>query len=151
MSVDENTANGHVVHSNGVHTNGVDHKVAVKINSFTTSVQPAVDENNIETLNLDGATKIAAVRNPSISSLSSGDSAIMETLKCILEEMRLVRKRRKDMERQDIIADQWRRVAAMYDRILFIAFMISIIGITIWFLTLQPNADSQRSPNSGVH
>lgn len=126
--------------------NGLEKKVLVKINSFTTpNKQPIVDENNIETLNLDGATKIP--RNPSISSLGSGDSAVMDTLKCILDEMRLVRTRRKAMERQEIIADQWRRIAAMYDRILFICFMISIIGITVWFLTLQPTADSQRDPD----
>jgi len=70
--------------------------------------------------------------------------AIALTLNEILKEMRTVKTKRRASQHQEDIAEQWRHIAAMYDRILFVIFIIVILGITIWFVTLQPIADKQR-------
>lgn len=95
----------------------------------------SADDSGIETLHIDST----AVEAP-----STEHQAMIETLKCIWEEMKVVRDKRSEALDQDKMAEKWRSVAAMYDRILFVAFLIIIFGITIWFTTLQPDADSQR-------
>lgn len=115
--------------------NGHSNKATLKINSFTSPADH--DDTNIETLNLDSLPDEQ-------TSTSPADSAILAALKTISREMEDIRERKKVTEQKENITEQWKKIAAMYDRILFVAFLICILGITLWFLTLQPTADSQR-------
>lgn len=74
----------------------------------------------------------------------SVNSATENALEKILLEMSSSQEKHKLAEKKEEIAEQWRHVAAMYDRILFVVFLLVIFGITAWFLTLHPTAESQR-------
>ena len=75
---------------------------------------------------------------------SSASNMMMLTLKSMLTEMKRKREKKIQIQKQEDIAEQWKHVAAMYDRILFVVFICVILGITIWFLSLNPTVESQR-------
>jgi len=54
---------------------------------------------------------------------------------------------REEEEKHGIIIEQWRHVAAMYDRIMMVLFMFAVIGVSIWFVTLEPSKEQQRLPD----
>lgn len=62
---------------------------------------------------------------------------IIRTINEILDELLTIRKKQEQEARQAAIADQWKNIAAMYDRVLFVCFAVCIVGITIWFLTTR--------------
>ena len=66
-----------------------------------------------------------------------GTAHLMLALDRILDEVQIAGERSKEKEHQDAVADQWHMVAAVYDRILFVAFFIGILVITVWFLTIE--------------
>ena len=59
---------------------------------------------------------------------------LVESLDRILKEVQQGGERMREQERLDDVADQWRMVIAIYDRLLFVAFLIAILSITLWFL-----------------
>ena len=66
------------------------------------------------------------------------------TLQRLLTELEKNQKANIQIEKQADIGEQWRNVAAMYDRILFIVFLSVVLGITVWFLTLNPTPEPQK-------
>ena len=56
---------------------------------------------------------------------------ILQTVRKILEEVKLP----KSSCGNDFVAEQWLKIATLFDRMLFVAFMVVIISISIWFLT----------------
>ena len=68
---------------------------------------------------------------------SSFPERLVESLDEILKEVQRAGERIKEQEQLDEAADQWRMVVAVCDRLLFVAFLIGILVITVWFLTLQ--------------
>ena len=67
----------------------------------------------------------------------STPGGLVESLDKILKEVQRAGERIKEQEKLDEAADQWRMVVAVCDRLLFVAFLIGILVITVWFLTLQ--------------
>ena len=57
-------------------------------------------------------------------------SAIIETLKELTE----ARNREEKEAWQACITNQWQNRAVFYDRIALVCFMVSVIGITVWFV-----------------
>ena len=59
---------------------------------------------------------------------------LVESLDRILKEVQQGGEQMREQERLVDVADQWRMVIAIYDRLLFVAFLIAILSITLWFL-----------------
>ena len=59
---------------------------------------------------------------------------LVESLDRILKEVQKGGERMREQERLGDVADQWRMVIAIFDRLLFVAVLIAILSITIWFL-----------------
>lgn len=59
----------------------------------------------------------------------------------ILQEMRVDSRIKKAELLRWRITEQWKLVAIMYDRISFAVFVIVVLAITTWFVTLAPNND----------
>ena len=57
-------------------------------------------------------------------------SAIIETLKELTE----ARNRQEKEAWQGRITNQWQNMAVFYDRIALVCFMVSVIGIIVWFV-----------------
>ena len=55
----------------------------------------------------------------------------------------MIKKRESAAVREEIY-EQWKHIAAMYDRVLFVFFVTTIFGISTWFLTLQPTEGDQK-------
>ena len=66
----------------------------------------------------------------------SPPGGLVESLDKILKEVQRAGERIKEQEKLDEAADQWRMVIAVCDRLLFVAFLIGILVMTVWFLTL---------------
>lgn len=67
------------------------------------------------------------------------------TLGHILDELQMSSNKIREAKMQDDIAEQWRYVAAMYDRVLMVIFMLLIFSITLWFVTATPTSEEQLS------
>ena len=57
---------------------------------------------------------------------------------CILVQKADIRV--KARERLDEVANQWRMVVAVCDRLLFVVFLSGILVITLWFISIEWNA-----------
>lgn len=66
-------------------------------------------------------------------------------LKETLEEIQEQKIKEELNREQEIIVDQWRCVANMCDRALFLMFVLIVLCLTVWFLTLQPSDESQQT------
>ena len=73
--------------------------------------------------------------NKDESAFKTLPQTVLRTISEILDELLTVRKKQEVESKQNAIADQWRNIAAMYDRVLFVCFAICILVITLWFLT----------------
>lgn len=72
---------------------------------------------------------------------SSSVKAVEQALRDILKEMKQDSDRKKADLVQQGITEQWKHVAAMYDRVAMALFIFIVLGITIWFVTLTPKND----------
>lgn len=70
---------------------------------------------------------------------------IESTLGHILDEFQTSSNKIREAKMQDDIAEQWRYIAAMYDRVLMVIFMLLIFSITLWFVTATPTSQDQSS------
>ena len=69
----------------------------------------------------------------------------LESLEYLLYKLLKERKESKELEeKQEKTAQLWRNMTAMYDRVLLTVFLLTILVITVWFLTLQPTEESQK-------
>ena len=71
--------------------------------------------------------------------LSSRDK-LLESLENIYKLVQKADTRIKAQERLDEVADQWRMVVAVCDRLLFVVFLSGILVITLWFISIEWNA-----------
>ena len=71
--------------------------------------------------------------------LSSRDK-LLESLESIYKLVQKADTRIKAQERLDEVADQWRMVVAVCDRLLFVVFLSGILVITLWFISIEWNA-----------
>ena len=111
--------------------NGVSEK-ADDMNSKPTETNGKINMNSMERIQ-------SVPKDPQ----KSASSSLHFTLQGILSELKRKQENKLKMERQADIGEQWRNMAAMYDRILFIVFLFTILVITVWFLTLNPTVESQ--------
>lgn len=103
------------------------------------------DDISITDLETNLNNKINQGKDPScgkIANMTKVESLLTE----ILKEMNTLMEKTKEQSRVDDIVEQWRHVAAMYDRIMMVVFMLAVIGITLWFVNLSPSAEIQRDP-----
>ena len=78
-------------------------------------------------------------RGADIEGLSPGDK-LLESLESIYKLVQKADTRIKAQERLDEVADQWRMVVAVCDRLLFVVFLSGILVITLWFISIEWNA-----------
>ena len=65
---------------------------------------------------------------------------LLESLENIYKLVQKADRRIKAQERLDEVADQWRMVVAVCDRLLFVVFLSGILVITLWFISIEWNA-----------
>ena len=65
---------------------------------------------------------------------------LLESLENIYKLVQKADTRIKAQERLDEVADQWRMVVAVCDRLLFVVFLSGILVITLWFISIEWNA-----------
>lgn len=78
------------------------------------------------------------------ANVNTTDVAIAHAINGILNELKKLRQRKQAKQRQENIAEQWQKVAAMYDRILFVVFLMVVFAVSGWFLTTHPTEESQE-------
>lgn len=72
------------------------------------------------------------------------ETAIVRTLNEMLAQVLANKLQLSAQQEMDEIVKDWRLVAEVCDRILFFLFTGAVLVISIWFLTLNPSAESQR-------
>ena len=75
-------------------------------------------------------------RGADMEGLSSRDKPL-ESLENIYKLVQKADTRIKAQERLDEVADQWRMVVAVCDRLLFVVFFSGILAITLWFMSIE--------------
>ena len=66
-----------------------------------------------------------------------GLDRLVESLENIFIEVWKAGERIRAQERLDKVADQWRMVVAVCDRLLFVVFFSGILAITLWFMSIE--------------
>ena len=69
-----------------------------------------------------------------------GLDRLVDSLENIFIEVWKAGERIRAQERLDEVADQWRMVVAVCDRLLFVVFLSGILVITLWFISIEWNA-----------
>lgn len=62
---------------------------------------------------------------------SQANHALLETLKCLMNK-------HEDDEREKNIHDEWKEVAMVIDRFLFVVFLLGMIGASLYILVALP-------------
>ena len=75
-------------------------------------------------------------REANTEGLSPRDK-LLESLENIYKLVQKADTRIKAQERLDEVADQWRMVVAVLDRLLFVVFFSGILAITLWFMSIE--------------
>lgn len=104
------SSNGNSKSSSWTHLNG-NHPHSITSNDSTTD-KPSIKEGHVIGIEL------------------------LLSLEKILYEAKRAGEQSREQQLQEEVADQWRMVVTIYDRIMFVVFLIGILAITLWFLTI---------------